>query len=91
VNSGRQRAFALAKRDTLPGYCKSCSYLPLCWGECPRNRFVKSPDGEAGLNYLCPGLKKFYAKAVSAYPELLRRAKARSLARPASSPFGRPR
>lgn len=68
-----QKKFAYAKSDTLPAYCKSCAYLELCWGECPKNRFVKTPDGEAGLNYLCRGLKQFYAKAVSARGELAKR------------------
>jgi uncharacterized protein len=68
-----QRDFGLAKRDTLPDYCHSCRHLPLCWGECPRNRFIKTPDGVIGLNYLCAGLKKFYAKASAALPELRER------------------
>jgi uncharacterized protein len=61
--SGQQKKFAYAKSDSLPEYCQSCPYLELCWGECPKNRFVKTPGGEKGLNYLCPGLRKFYAKA----------------------------
>lgn len=32
----------------------------MCWGECPKNRIVRAPDGEAGLNYLCPGIKAFF-------------------------------
>jgi uncharacterized protein len=71
--SAQQKKFAFAKSETLPKYCKSCFYLELCWGECPKNRFVKTPDGEPGLNYLCSGLKKFYAKATSSRSELLRR------------------
>ncbi|WP_028456624.1 anaerobic sulfatase maturase [Chitinilyticum litopenaei] len=63
--SERQQAFGFAKYQTLPAYCRGCRYLQLCWGECPKNRFVKTPDGEAGLNYLCPGLKKFYARIVA--------------------------
>jgi len=71
--SDRQKEFAYAKSETVPRYCKSCSFLDLCWGECPKNRFVKTPDGGIGLNYLCPGLKKFYAKATSDRAELARR------------------
>ena len=77
ASSGRQKSFALAKRDSLPAYCRTCPYLRLCWGECPRNRFVKTPEGEPGLNYLCPGLRKFYAKAVAARPDLAARIRAR--------------
>ena len=73
VFSEEQKKFAFAKSETLPRYCRSCSFVELCWGECPKNRFIKTPDGEPGLNYLCPGLKKFYAKATSARAELARR------------------
>jgi uncharacterized protein len=71
--SGRQKAFAFAKRDKLPRHCRQCPHLKLCWGECPKNRFVRTPDGEAGLNYLCPGLKRFYAHIRGDMPEILRR------------------
>lgn len=73
VFSKTQDRFAAAKSDSLPSYCRQCYYLNLCWGECPRNRFVKTPDGEAGLNYLCPGLKQFYAKANACRSELATR------------------
>lgn len=58
--SERQKAFGYGKRETLPQACKSCPYLKLCYGECPKNRLVRSEDGELGLNYLCPGIKAFF-------------------------------
>lgn len=58
--SAEQKKFGLDKRNTLPGQCKRCDYLSLCWGECPKNRLIKARDGEPGLNYLCTGLFKFY-------------------------------
>lgn len=63
VFSVRQKAFGMGKKETLPNYCKRCPHLNLCWGECPKNRIVRSPDGEPGLNYLCPGLRHFYSVA----------------------------
>lgn len=63
VFSEQQVGFGFGKRDHLPDYCRQCRYLSACYGECPRNRFVRTPDGEAGLNYLCPGLKRFFVHA----------------------------
>ncbi|MCE5267368.1 MAG: anaerobic sulfatase maturase [Planctomycetaceae bacterium] len=63
VLSRRQMEFGFAKRDTLPQYCRECEYLSACWGECPKNRFIKTPDGQPGLNYLCSGLKRFFEHA----------------------------
>jgi uncharacterized protein len=60
VASPRQRAFGQHKLDSLPKYCRECSVLFACYGECPRNRFILAPDGEPGLNYLCAGYKRFF-------------------------------
>jgi uncharacterized protein len=64
VFSRPQVKFGYAKSETLPRYCRQCPYLTDCWGECPKNRIIRTPDGEPGLNYLCRGLKAFYAHAV---------------------------
>jgi uncharacterized protein len=60
ANSPAQRQFGNDKRDKLPAYCRSCEVLFACNGECPKHRFAKTPDGEAGLNYLCPAYKRFF-------------------------------
>jgi len=60
VTSKQQLEFGRAKRDTLPKYCRECAVKFACHGECPRNRFITTPDGEPGLNYLCAGYKDFF-------------------------------
>ena len=57
----RQRAFGQAKSAALPRMCRECPWLFTCHGECPKNRVLKTPDGEPGLNWLCAGLKAFFA------------------------------
>ena len=44
----------------LPQYCLDCDVRFACHGECPKNRFIETPDGEPGLNYLCEGFKTFF-------------------------------
>jgi uncharacterized protein len=60
VASSRQAKFGQHKRDALPRYCVECDVRFACHGECPKNRFEVTPDGDPGLNYLCPGLKAFF-------------------------------
>jgi uncharacterized protein len=60
VLSEKQRRFGQAKYETLPKYCRECPVLFACYGECPRNRFIETPTGESGLNYLCAGYKAFF-------------------------------
>jgi uncharacterized protein len=60
VNSDQQRRFGLDKRDSLPRYCRECDVRFACNGECPKHRFISTPEGEPGLNYLCAGYKLFF-------------------------------
>lgn len=60
ISSDKQRAFGSAKRDSLPQYCLDCDVRFACNGGCPRNRFIETPSGDAGLNYLCTGYKDFF-------------------------------
>ncbi len=61
LESPTQREFGDAKLSTLPKYCLECSVRTMCNGECPKNRFLVTPDGEPGLNYLCAGYKHFFS------------------------------
>lgn len=63
VASEKQRKFGNDKRDMLPRYCRECGVRSICNGECPKNRFIETPDGEPGLNYLCSGYKAFFEHA----------------------------
>lgn len=60
VDSQQQRSFGEAKESTLPRYCRECDVRFACNGECPKHRFLTTPDGEPGLNYLCAGYKMFF-------------------------------
>ncbi len=60
LESPEQRAFGKAKLETLPKNCQECEVRIMCNGGCPKNRFLKTLDGELGLNYLCAGYKRFF-------------------------------
>lgn len=68
--SAQQVKFGNDKRDALPAYCRECEFLFACNGECPKHRFIKTPDGEPGLNYLCEGYKTFFAHIDPAMREM---------------------
>ena len=48
VFSEEQRKFGMAKFNSLPRQCLDCAYLFACNGECPKNRLIRTRDGEAG-------------------------------------------
>jgi len=60
VLSEPQQKFGSDKLDTLPKYCLKCEVRFACNGECPKHRFISTPDGEPGLNYLCAAYKRFF-------------------------------
>ena len=64
VHSESQMTFGRRKKDALTAFCRACPWLNLCHGGCPKDRFISSPDGEAGHYFLCEGLRMFYAYAV---------------------------
>lgn len=61
VDSPFQTRFGEAKASSLPNYCRECPVRFACHGECPKHRFLKTPTGEPGLNYLCAAYKRFFA------------------------------
>ena len=60
LDSHVQKMFGNFKNDSLPDFCRQCNVLPMCNGACPKDRFISTPDGEPGLNYLCEGYKLFF-------------------------------
>lgn len=70
LNSERQMAFADMKTKGLPTQCRQCRWQFACHGECPRNRFAKTKDGEPGLNYLCEGYRCYFEHVAPFMEEL---------------------
>jgi uncharacterized protein len=60
LESPEQKAFGQAKLELLPEFCLKCEVLNMCNGACPNDRFIETPEGKPGLNYLCAGYKLFF-------------------------------
>lgn len=67
----RQQQFGMDKYAKLPAQCKNCEFLFACNGECPKNRFAFTADGESGLNYLCSGYKRYF-RHVAPYMDFMK-------------------
>lgn len=79
IASPQQHRFGEEKLTTLPEYCQKCEVRFACNGECPKHRFTRTPDGAAGLNYLCPSYKRFFNhidSSMRVMAELLRNGRA---------------
>ena len=82
VFSEKQRRFGLNKSHGLPRQCKECDFLFACHGECPKNRVIRTRDGEPGLNYLCSGLQKYWRHIDQDVKDICRRLAQGGSARP---------
>lgn len=60
-----QLEFGLRKLNALPSACRTCAFLKLCWGECPRTRILQAGEGEGPLSYLCAGWKSFFRQRLA--------------------------
>jgi uncharacterized protein len=56
------KQFHLLKRQ-LPEACKSCEYLSLCHGGCPRNRTYIDTTQPVSPDYFCASYRQIYAYA----------------------------
>ncbi len=59
-SSEKQIRFGEFKKTSLTEYCLKCDLNFACHGGCPKNRFIQTPEGEPGLNYLCSAYKSFF-------------------------------
>lgn len=70
--SDEQLKFGNDKFDSLPQQCRECDFLFACYGECPKNRFIKDKYGNDGLNYLCQGYYQFFSH-VAPYMDFMKK------------------
>lgn len=61
LDSPTQKAFGDAKLKNLPDLCLQCDVRAMCNGGCLKHRFIHTPQGWPGLNYLCEGYKRFFS------------------------------
>lgn len=94
ADSAQQRAFGQSKSTALPRCCRECPVLAACHGGCLKHRFMTSPEGEPGLNYLCPGMR-LYLKHIDPYmqrmAELLRQGRPAAEIMPECATTNRPK
>lgn len=79
VLSQKQKKFGFEKKYGLPQLCRDCPWLHMCRGGCMKHRFIRTPAGEPELNYLCSGLKKYFAHIDSYTKQLAETARANQI------------
>ena len=77
----RQYEFGRDKKNSLTAQCRACSFRFACNGGCPKHRFAKARDGEAGHNYFCEGYTMFFHHAKDRLQDMARLV---SIGRPAA-------
>lgn len=56
----QQKSTALSeKKQQLNSQCKSCQWLDLCYGGCPKHRFITNKQGDKH-NYFCQGYQQIF-------------------------------
>ncbi|MDQ7095633.1 anaerobic sulfatase maturase [Desulfosporosinus sp. PR] len=66
-----QRRFGNDKQTLLPLQCRTCPWLAVCNGGCPKDRVASAENGEQGLNYLCSGFRQFFAHAENSLKQVV--------------------
>ncbi|WP_300514297.1 anaerobic sulfatase maturase [Aliiroseovarius sp.] len=68
----RQAEFGQDKLTGLTAQCQACQFRFACNGGCPKHRFAKARDGEAGHNYFCESYTMFFHHAGARVREMAR-------------------
>lgn len=62
IDARRMELGFAARSRNHPPECAACRWRPLCRGGCYRSRLTER-EGQAGLNYFCPGYQMFFEHA----------------------------
>ena len=60
VLSSKQQQFGLEKSQKLTALCRRCEFRKLCYGGCPKHRFVSLENEPNPHNYLCASYRYFF-------------------------------
>lgn len=72
MNQSQQNIeFGQKKSTQLSNDCKQCRFIELCYGGCPKHRFMPTSQGETIQNYLCPSYKKLFQSTESKIEQMV--------------------